>query len=182
MAEVSAYWVRVPWRADELLVGDLLALVNQDGVEECWRISHLEVDAQSALVKARPHNKEWPTRLEVLRHAWVTVLVDPRRFSTPRPCARRVSARAVHRRGWYARVDGWDVGCGCGWTAAGVVHGVREVAETAWRTHKAAVLTELLALDGRGWPGAFVMKVPGPYAREMQRLRVVPREGGGRRG
>lgn len=169
---VPDWKIQVPKRARDLMLGDEVAV--DDGADS-WRIGHMVISSRDHTVHAEPLNGSYPSRLDVTTNAWVTVLLNPSQVTTPRPCGQRITSHDPKPRGWYTDPGGWQVGCGCGWTATDVVAGNKGDALSVWDVHKAATINALLARDGQGHPAARLQHVPGrlDHHDASRRYRLV---------
>lgn len=156
---VPDWKIRVPKRARDLMLHD--EVIIDDGADS-FPVSRLVIDLRDRTVHAEPLNAHYPARLDVAIDTWLTVLLNPRQVTTPRPCGQRIAAHARKQRGWHADPGGWNVGCGCGWSAGEVVPGNKGDALSVWDVHKASIVNALLAHNDQGHPAARLQNVPGP--------------------
>lgn len=179
MASDLSGYVRVPWTAGELQLGDAVLL---DGRAEPWLVHRLDAQrwGRTPAVVSRAPNPEYAgPHFEAARpFDGVTLLVRADEIPTPRPHRMEIVAHDPVRRGWYLDPRGYDVSCGCGWRADAVVDGPRGLARDVWLRHKAAALTTLLTPDPRsGRPGAVLVRVPAVarwYVQHRYRLLRIP--------
>jgi hypothetical protein len=169
---IGSGYVLVPALAGELRIGDKVLLAEHGEPWTIYRLDAVSWGRTPAVISTAP-NPGWTGphwECESLGTP-VTRLVPAREIPAPRPHGARIASHNPVRHGWYTDPNGYDAACACGEWAGDRVYASRGLAEAEWLSHKATVLTEILAVDAK--PRAYLVRLPIPGGYTLYPYRIV---------